>query len=254
MTRKDYLIPAGLIALSIVPAIGGTVRVLEFTGHAAVTPDNARFFAMPLPILLHIPAVVAYSVLGALQFSPGLRRQALGWHKASGRALLPLGVLSAVTGLWMTLVYPWPAGDGLAVYVERLVVGTAMLVALMLGAQAIWRRNFTAHGEWMTRAYALGLGAGTQVLTHLPWFILMDTRPGELARGVMMGGAWLINAIAAEWIIRRGRRENQRKGHEVTRATTRRTSGATTATVGNATGQVVTQLRSQAVGMPSCQP
>jgi hypothetical protein len=26
----------------------------------------------------------------------------------------------------------------------------------------------------MTRAYAIGLGAGTQVLTHLPWFVLAD--------------------------------------------------------------------------------
>ena len=254
MSRKDYLIPAGLIALSLVPGIAGTARVVELAGNALVTPDNARFVAMPLPVLLHIPAAVVYSVLGALQFSPGLRQRARGWHRASGRVLLPLGVLVALSGLWMTLAYPWPAGDGLMVYIERLLVGIAMLAALMLGAQAIVRRNFRAHGNWMTRAYALGLGAGTQVLTHLPWFMLMDTRPGEMARGIMMGGAWLINAIAAEWIIRRNRGGRRGENQAVTRATTRRTSGATTATVGNATGQVVTQLRTQAPGMPSCQP
>jgi hypothetical protein len=57
----------------------------------------------------------------------------------------------------------------------------------------------------MTRAYALGLGAGTQVLTHLPWFILMSGKPGEGPRAVMMGGAWVLNALVAEWVIRRRR-------------------------------------------------
>jgi hypothetical protein len=38
----------------------------------------------------------------------------------------------------------------------------------LLGIEAILARSFTAHGEWMLRAYALGLGASTQVLTHLP--------------------------------------------------------------------------------------
>jgi hypothetical protein len=54
----------------------------------------------------------------------------------------------------------------------------------------------------MTRAYAIGLGAGTQVLTHLPWFIVTDAATGELAYGVMMGAGWVINVVVAEWIIR----------------------------------------------------
>jgi hypothetical protein len=54
----------------------------------------------------------------------------------------------------------------------------------------------------MMRAYALGLGAGTQVLTHLPWFLLVDGKPGELPRAVMMGAGWAINVVVAEWIIR----------------------------------------------------
>ena len=211
MTRKDYLIPAGLIALSLVPGIAGTARLVELASHAPVTTSNARFFAMPLPVMLHIPAAILYSIVGALQFSPGLRRQARGWHRMSGRALLPLGVLVALSGLWMTLAYPWPAGDGVMVFVERLVVGLVMLDALIAGTIALVRHDYAAHGEWMTRAYALGLGAGTQVLTHLPWFILVDMHPGELARGVMMGSAWLINALVAEWVIRRQRRPRHRR-------------------------------------------
>jgi hypothetical protein len=114
------------------------------------------------------------------------------------------GLIAALTGLWMTLVYPWPAGDGWLVYLERLVFGTAMLAALVLALDAIRRRDFASHGAWMTRAYAIGLGAGTQVLTHLPWFVFAEGKPGELPRAVMMGAGWVVNVTVAEWIIRRG--------------------------------------------------
>lgn len=204
-TKKDWLIPAGLIALSLVPAIAGSVRIAQLSSGAAVTPENARFFASPLPVLLHIPAAILYSIGGALQFSPGFRRRFRGWHRASGRVLIPMGLVVALTGLWMAHFYPWPQGDGQAVYVERLIAGTAMVLSIVLGIDAIRRRDWHSHGDWMTRAYAIGLGAGTQVLTHLPWFILVDRKPGETARGVMMGAAWAINMLVAEWVIRRGR-------------------------------------------------
>ena len=202
-TKRDWLIPAALIALSLVPAIAGTARMAELATGAEITAKNARFFASPLPVILHVPAAIVYSILGALQFSPGFRRRHRGWHRVAGRILIPAGVIVALSGLWMAHFYAWPEGDGQMVYIERLIVGSAMLVSIGMGINAIRIRDFSSHGNWMIRAYAIGLGAGTQVLTHLPWFILMDVRPGELARGVMMGSAWLINVLVAEWIIRR---------------------------------------------------
>lgn len=210
MTKKDWLIPAGLIALSLVPAAAGTVRVLQLAGTASVTPENARFFASPLPVLLHIPAAILYSIVGAFQFSPGLRRRHRGWHRASGRVLAPLGLVVALSGLWMAHFYLWPAGDGQLLYLERLVFGTAMVFSIGLAIDAVRRRDFQSHGAWMTRAYAIGLGAGTQVFTHLPWFLLVDGKPGELPRGVMMGAGWVINVLVAEWVIRRGRPSRMR--------------------------------------------
>jgi uncharacterized membrane protein len=202
-TKRDWLIPASLIVLSMVPALFGTVRLAQLAGGAEITPENARFFAAPLPVVLHIPTAIVYSLLGAFQFSPGFRRRYRGWHRAAGRVLIPSGLLVALTGLWMTLSYPWPAGDGQLVYVERLAFGSAMVLSIVLGLDAIRRRDFASHGEWMMRAYAIGLGAGTQVLTHLPWFVLVGGKPGELPRAVMMGAGWAINVIVAEWIIRR---------------------------------------------------
>lgn len=200
-SRADWLIPAGLIALSLVPALAGSARLAQLAVGAEVTPGNARFFAAPVPVVLHILGAVTYSILGAFQFSPGFRRRRRGWHRAAGKVLVPAGLLVAMTGLWMAHFYPWPQGDGQVLYVERLVFGSAMLLSIILGIDAIRRRDFSAHGEWMIRAYAIGLGAGTQVLTHLPWFILVDGTPGELPRAVMMGAGWVINLVAAEWFI-----------------------------------------------------
>jgi uncharacterized membrane protein len=200
--KSDWLIPVALIVLSMVPALAGTARVVQLGGAADITPENARFFASPLPVLVHIPSAIIYSILGAFQFSPGFRRRHRQWHRTAGRILLPAGFLVALSGLWMAHFYPWPAGDGQLVYVERLVFGSAMVLSLVLGIDAIRRRDFNTHGVWMTRAYAIGLGAGTQVLTHLPWFMFVDVKPGELARGVMMGAGWMINVLFAEWLIR----------------------------------------------------
>jgi uncharacterized membrane protein len=204
--KSDWIIPIALIALSLVPAIAGSVRLAELANGALITPANARFFAAPIPVLVHIPAVIVYSILGAFQFSPGVRRRHRGWHRAAGKILIPCGLLAALSGLWMAHFYPWPAGDGEVLYVERLVFGSAMFASILLAIDALRRRAFVSHGEWMIRAYAVGMGAGTQVLTHLPWFLLVDGKPDEGSRAVMMGAGWVINVIVAEWIIRRGRR------------------------------------------------
>jgi hypothetical protein len=203
-TRADWLIPGALIALSLVPALFGTVRLAQLARGAEITAENARFFAMPLPVALHIVVVIPYCIVGAFQFAPSFRRRHRGWHRAAGKVLAPLGMVGALTGVWMAHHYPWPAGDGELLYVIRLVFGTAMFVSIVLALIAVRRRDFASHGAWMMRGYAIGLGAGTQVLTHLPWFLLAG-RPGELPRALLMGAGWAINLGVAEWIIRRGR-------------------------------------------------
>lgn len=204
-SKADRIIPAALIALSLVPTLAGIVRLAGLAGDAPVTPENARFVTAPLPIVLHILAVVPFSILGALQFAPAFRRHRPGWHRAAGRVLAPLGLVAALSGLWMTLFYQVPEIDRGAVHLLRLAFGSAMAASIALALDAVRRRDFKAHGAWMTRAYAIGLGAGTQVLTHLPWFILVGEM-GEASRPVAMGAAWFINLGIAEWWIRAGRR------------------------------------------------
>jgi uncharacterized membrane protein len=204
-TKADWLIPAGLIALSFIPTVAGALRIVQLGGGAEITPGNARFFAAPLPVVLHIVSSVIYCVFGAFQFAPSLRRRKPSWHRAGGRLLIPCGLVAALAGLWMTQFYPSVDFDGPFLYAIRLLVGSAMVVFLCLGLAAIRRRDIPRHRAWMMRGYALGLGAGTQVLTHLPWF-LFPTLQGQLARTLFMGGGWAINLAVAEWLISRERR------------------------------------------------
>lgn len=221
-TTADRLIPALLVALSVVPAIGGSVRLAEIGQGAAITPDNARFLGAPFPIVTHVVAALAFSVVGAFQFSPRIRRRHRLWHRRAGYLLIVSGLLVALSGLWMANFYPWPANDGELVYLERIVFGTAMLGSIVWSIGAIRRRDFVSHGHWMMRAYAIGMGAGTQVLTHLPWFVLVDGPPGVGSRAVMMGAGWVINVIVAEWIILRAARQRVGKARRSHEPTTRR--------------------------------
>lgn len=193
---------AGLLLLSAIPLAAGAFRLSQLAGDAEITPANARFFASPAPVVLHIASVSLYAVLGAFQFVPSLRRRRHGWHRASGWVVIPSGLLAALSGLWMTLLYRMPAHDGAAVYGLRLLFGSAMLLSLLCGIAALRRREYAQHGSWMLRAYAIGMGAGTQVLTGVVASMLVDP-PTELSRALLMGGAWLINLALAEWIIRR---------------------------------------------------
>ncbi|WP_236788724.1 DUF2306 domain-containing protein [Amycolatopsis sp. GM8] len=196
------LVPAGLLVLSVVPVVAGAMRVTELSSGAEITPDNARFFATPLPVVVHICAVTVYAILGAFQFAPGLRRRRPGWHRWAGRLLVPSGLAGALAGLWMTLFYPRPGNVGDLLTGFRLVFGSAWILFLVLGFAAILRRDVSRHRAWMIRAYAVAMGAGTQVFTNLAWVLAAGT-PGRLGNTIVMFAGWAINLAVAEWAIRR---------------------------------------------------
>lgn len=196
--------PAGLILLSLVPVIAAFVRGAELASRPDVTPDNARFVTAPVPIVLHIVGSVLFALLGALQFVPSLRRRR--WHRYAGRLVLPSGIAVAGSGLWMTLTYALPPIEDSGLSVIRVFVSTGMLLCLVLGFVAVRRRHYATHRAWMMRAYALGLGAGTQAFTFAFWTVAVG-EPGVLAYALLMLAAWLINLGVAEYFIRRNDRK-----------------------------------------------
>ena len=104
-TKRDWPIVTGLIVLSLIPVAAGMVRLVLLAGHPAVTPDNARFVTMPLPVILHIIGATIYCMLGAFQFAPRLRARYPRWHRMAGRVLVIAGLIAALSGMWMAQLY-----------------------------------------------------------------------------------------------------------------------------------------------------
>lgn len=129
MKARSVLVLAGLLALTAVPVIAGAARVAQLTGGATVTPENARFFAQPVPVIVHIFSASTYCIVGAFQFSSALRRRWPVWHRWAGRFLAPSGITAALAGLWMTIFYPRPPADHLLLEAFRIVFGSAMIAA-----------------------------------------------------------------------------------------------------------------------------
>ena len=81
----------------------------------------------------------------------------------------------------------------------RIVVSSTMGAAVVLGFVAIRRRDVRRHRAWMIRAYALGLGAGTQVLTQGLGEAVFGTT--DLTTALSVSAGWLVNALTAECVI-----------------------------------------------------
>src|SRR3954452_15134873 len=121
--RSTGWVPFALIALVLLPAVFGSLRLVELAGGPQLMPADPRFTSSPLPLVVHIVSAIGYAVLGAFQFSARFRRRRPGWHRAAGRVLVALGLAVAFSGLWMTTFSPRQSGSGVLAHVFRLAFG-----------------------------------------------------------------------------------------------------------------------------------
>lgn len=197
-----WLAPAGLLLLGMLPIVAGAFRLSQLSGLSDAMPVNPRFAPMPLPVVVHIVSATVFAILGPLQFAGGFRRRWPAWHRVAGRLLVGCGLLVGLTGLWMTLFFAPPDNSGPLLYASRLVFGAAMVASIVVGLAAILRRDVQAHRQWMSRGYAIGLGAATQMLVLAVAEIFVGP-PGELTHDFLMALSWVINLAVAEWAIRK---------------------------------------------------
>jgi uncharacterized membrane protein len=209
---STWRVPAALLALTGISVTAGALRLLEIAGGPVLLPTNPRINASPAPVVVHVVAVAIFALLGAFQFSAGIRRRRPGWHRRSGRLLVVAGLVVAGSGLWMTLFYP-DAPGGTLLWVVRLLVGSGVAVSIVLAFTAIRRRDIPSHRAWMIRAYALAAGAGTQVFTQAISEPIFGT--DDLPKALSMTAGWVINLAVAEWIIRRPARRRGRRARSV---------------------------------------
>ncbi len=205
---RSWPVPTALVVLSAIPLTAGTLRLLQLAGGPAVMPADHRFAGFPGALVAHIVGAAVFALAGAFQFVPRLRRGS--WHRRAGRVVALAGLVVAGSALWLTLFYEPQPGSGTVLFVFRLVFAPAMVACLALGFTAIRRRDIASHRAWMMRAYAIGLGAGTQAFTE-------GLGEGIFGHGVLVAdvsrvSGWVINLAIAEWFIRRpARRRSARR-------------------------------------------
>jgi uncharacterized membrane protein len=203
--RTSGWLPFGLIALVVIPGFGGVARLVELFGGAATLPAKPHVTESPLPLAIHIIAALIFAGLGAFQFSPRLRSRRPGWHRVAGRLVVALGLVVALTALWLNEITPRTTAAAQLLYLFRLAAGSGVAISIILGVATIRRGDIAGHRAWMTRAYALAFGAATQVFTIGIGQAVFDD--SELVNALMQGAGWVINLAIAERAIRhRGRR------------------------------------------------
>ena len=206
LKKSEWIILIGLLLLSFVPSIG-ILRLVELVLGTAVEfmPENPRIQSAPVPVEFHLISSIPFCILGAFQFLSSIRRDYPKWHRLAGRFLVCAGIVSALSGLWMTHYYSFPDSlQGNLLYFVRIIVGVSMTVCILLGLSSVLKKRITQHQAWMIRAYALGQGAGTQVLITIPWLLTVG-EPSGFTRDILMTCAWVINIVVAEWIINKRR-------------------------------------------------
>lgn len=194
--RSGWPVVTGLLLLSILPVLGGVLRLSE----VSADPEGALRSASPVPIVAHIVAMTVYCVLGAFQFSPALRTRR-GWHRVAGRVLIPAGMVGGLSAIWLAVAFGGPA-DEVGLAMVRAVFGVAMTAFLVRGTIAITRRDFVGHGAWMTRAYALALTGSTQALLLILWTLPFGEADATIETWLVAAG-FVLNTLIAEAIIRR---------------------------------------------------
>lgn len=201
INNTEITIILSLLLLSAVPAIGGLVRLVDIGLGLDILPVNPRIHVIPTPAVLHIISSTIFCILGACQFIRSIKINFPLFHTLSGRVVVVSGACSALTGVWLTSFYHFPTSlQGDLLFNVRLIVGFSMVFFILLGLFSILMNKVKTHQAWMIRAYALGQGAGTQVLVSIPWLIVAN-EPEGLMRDILMTSSWIINLVVAESII-----------------------------------------------------
>ncbi len=208
---KNWLVPGLLLLLGSINVISGAFQLDTIMRGPPAVPDEMmtmEYFSMPIPIVLHILAGVAFNLLGPLQFAPITWGKWASWHRWSGRLLVLSGILIAGTGLWMNHVYP--QYGGVLKYPGIVVNSLGLAIALGIALQAVRSsaRDIPKHRRWMMRAVAFGLGPATQRVVIIPYFLIFGV-PENWMIGLVIWMGFLINLAVVEFVLARNRRGKQ---------------------------------------------
>ncbi len=194
--KVGWFFIASLILLLIVFAV---IRSLEsYSGIAQQNLFELRYLEHPIVTALHMLSGILFISLAPLQFVKRLRIKRLNLHRQLGRVLVCCALVSGAYGLISTIVLP--AFGGLPSEAAAWFFGPLFLFAILRAFWCARNKKITQHRQWMIRAFALGLGVGTQRI----FLIILMISTGYSFEESFGPALWLgfgLNLLIAEsWI------------------------------------------------------
>lgn len=204
LKHTKWRLPLLLILLAALPIAASLYRtiILATQDPIAVSPDEARFFEMPMPILIHVLLGTAFLILGAFQMSAGLRQSHKALHRRLGWAAAPMAILFSLSGVWMVFVYPSHSQASILIDLGRVIFGVAITIFVSTGVYFATQKNFKKHRAWMIRGYTLAASTGIQSYLIAIATVINGSFDAQLADTMMILG-WVIAIWAGERIIAR---------------------------------------------------
>lgn len=203
MTRRltsPIVVPVALYFGTLLTILLALVQVVQIP-LGALPEDSERLGAAPVWHFMHVLGGATFGILGPIQFGRALMPRYGHLHRIVGRLFVAAGAMISLSSLG--LLWRFPDTYSVAISSGRLLFGIGLGVALAIAMQAIYKRNFTRHRNWMIRAYAIGIGATAVTMVFFPIYLITGEPPKGLAADIAFLGAWTACVVFAEGLVRR---------------------------------------------------
>lgn len=203
MTRwltKPVVVPAALYFGTLLTILLALVQAVQIP-LGALSEDSLRLTAAPVWHFMHVLGGATFGILGPIQFGRVLMRKYGRLHRVMGRVFVAAGAMISLSSL--SLLWHFPDTYSVAMNSGRLLFGIALGVALAIAMQAIYKRDFTRHRNWIIRAYAIGMGATAVTMVFFPIYVVTGEAPTGLVADSIFLGSWAACVVFAEGLVRR---------------------------------------------------
>ncbi|MGQ0622948.1 MAG: DUF2306 domain-containing protein [Panacagrimonas sp.] len=161
---------------------------------SAVVEQHDVYMQSRLPLLVHTGLGGILILLGAFQFSRGVRQRYPKAHRWAGRILVGLATISMFTAITY-LIRTGPAGtfSGPAFHAQLWALAIGTLASVWAGFVAIRRREIELHQCLMAYAFALLL---TAPLLRVLWLVLGLMWPDVTQEFLNVAGGTILGLLA----------------------------------------------------------
>lgn len=165
-------------------------------------PFDVRYYEHFIATWSHLGLGLLIFVLGPFQFIPQIRKNWINFHRWSGRVWLVCGFISASTGIYIGVFYPFMdvSGQGFNESMATAFLGAYTFFCLSKAYTTIRAKKFGAHREWMIRSFGLMLAIATERV--MLGYLLSNSEVGiSVLFGTTFWMAGILNIAASEiWI------------------------------------------------------